>query len=118
MRPEIHAHRGRRAGTTNNKDWRTTVEAFRRSGLTRRAFCGERGVAPSTLNWWLARARRATTEPPITFTELRLPFPTEAPSPPRHPWVLEIVLTDGVTIRSRDPITAADVRRLLRAARC
>jgi hypothetical protein len=32
--------------------------------------------------------------------------------------VLEIVLIDGVTIRSRDPIPPSDVRHLLRAARC
>jgi hypothetical protein len=118
MRHENQAHRGRRPGTTNNPDWRAIVDAFRRSGLTRRAFCHERGIPLSTLNWWLTRARRAPRKPPITFTELQLPLPVAAPAPPPHPWRLEIVLADGVTIRSCDPIPAWDVRRLLRTTRC
>ena len=117
MQPEIQARRGRRAGAPH-KDWRSIVEAFRRSGLTRREFCDQTGVPPSTLNWWLTRARRATTGPPIAFTEVGLPCPPGAPVPQPHPWVLEIVFNERVTIRSRDPIAVSDLGRLLRAARC
>jgi hypothetical protein len=118
MPHESHAHRGRRHGTRNRPEWRAIVDAFRGSDLTRRAFCHERGIPLSTLNWWLTRARRAPNRPPITFTEVPLPLSVTASSAPPHPWRLEIVLADGVTIRSRDRIAAPELRRLLRTARC
>jgi hypothetical protein len=33
------------------------VEEFRRSGMTRTAFCSRRKIAMSTLDWWLRKTR-------------------------------------------------------------
>lgn len=35
--------------------WRQTVREFRKSGLSRRAFCEQNGIKKSSLDYWLAR---------------------------------------------------------------
>ena len=73
----------------------------------------------STLQWWLAKARREIAPaPPVTFTEVTLP---EVARPDRgvdSAWAVEIVTRTGVRLRLRDPLPAAALRGLLRDARC
>lgn len=117
MRPDARSRR-RRPRSTGNEEWRPIIEAFRRSGLSRRAFCEETTVPLSTLNWWLTKARREASPAPVAFTEVRLP--SSPPSGPSSPptWSLEIVLPDGVTLRFGDALSIAALVQLLREARC
>jgi transposase-like protein len=95
------------------------VARYHRSDLTQRAFCEQAGIPVSTLQWWLAKARRETAPaPPVTFTEVTLP---EVARPDRgvgSAWAVEIVTRTGVSLRLRDPLPAAALRVLLRDARC
>jgi hypothetical protein len=96
-----------------------TLSQFRQSGLTQRAFCEQIGLPVSTLQWWLARARReAVTARPVAFTEITMP----AMAPPARgigpEWAVEIVTTAGVTVRLREPLRPATVCGLLRGRRC
>ena len=99
--------RGRRAASDDV--WRPVVAEFRRSGLSRRAFCDETGVALSTLGWWLTKARRAAPVP--AFTEVRLPG--LVPPAPSQSWAVEILTGEGVTIRYRDAVAVADLLHAL-----
>jgi len=93
-----------------------TLARFHESGLTQRAFCEQVGLPVSTLQWWLARARRhALAVRPVTFTEIPLPI---APSASAPAWAVEIVTAHGVTVRLREPLRRAAVRTLLRGGRC
>lgn len=92
------------------------VELFRHSGLTRAGFSRQYGIPLATLNWWLAKARRASILPaPIVFNEVRLTPPAVAPP---HPWVMEVVAPSGLTIRCREALSAREVARLIRDTRC
>lgn len=74
------------------------------------------GLPLSTLQWWLARARRrALSARPVTFTEIPLPI---APPPGAPAWAVEIVTATGVTVRLREPLPPAAVRTLVRGGRC
>jgi len=89
---------------------------YRASGLTQRAFCERVGVPLSTLQWWLARARRqARAARAVTFTEVPLPLAPAASAPS---WAVEVVTTTGVTVRLRAPLHPAALRTLLRGGGC
>jgi hypothetical protein len=114
------ARAGRRPRQSGgNDEWRHIVETFRRSGLSRRAFCEETTVPLSTLNWWLTRARREAAVPaPMAFAEVRLPL--ASPSSPlcssTQTWAMEIVTREGVTIRWRDIVSLSDLVAMLHGA--
>lgn len=44
----------------NRTVWRQTVREFRKSGLSRRAFCDQNGIKKSSLDYWLARLSKST----------------------------------------------------------
>jgi transposase-like protein len=92
------------------------VEQFRRSGLSRAAFSRQRGIPLATLNWWLAKTKRASNLPvPNTFSEVTL-APPEATS--SNAWAMEIVAPSGLMVRCREPLPMQDLGRLLRDTRC
>jgi len=92
------------------------VELFRHSGLTCAAFSRQHGIPLATLNWWLAKAKRASSLPsPIVFNEVSLGPLASAPT---HPWAMEIVAPSGLMIRCREALSARELARLLRETRC
>jgi len=92
------------------------IEQFRRSGLTRAAFCQQRGIPLATLSWWLAKAKRTSHLPvPVVFSEVMLPPAAGAAT---SAWAMEIVRPDGLVIRLREPFCANEVARMLRGPRC
>jgi transposase-like protein len=92
------------------------VEQFRRSGLTRAAFSRENGISEATLGWWLAKVKRDCILPaPVAFTEIRVDPPVAAHANAR---AMELISSDGLLIRCRDPLPTRDVARLLRGKRC
>jgi hypothetical protein len=99
-------HRSQPRGADDDR--RFILDAFRRSGLSRRAFCAETGVPVSTLNRWTAREPSAA----ISFAEI------QAPAVPTVTWALEVALPGGVILRWRDRPDVADLVALWRDARC
>jgi hypothetical protein len=89
------------------------VEQFRRSGLSRRAFCESEGIARSTLDWWLRKAKRIGQEATrVEFSEVRM-----APAITGN-WGLELVSPHGWTLRRHETLGAADMARLLKRLKC
>ena len=96
-----------------------TLAQFRQSGLTQRAFCEPIGLPVSTLQWWLARARReAVAGRPVAFTEITIPARAQPVRGIGPEWAVEIVTTAGVTVRLREPLRPATLCGLLRGRRC
>jgi hypothetical protein len=44
----------------NLRLWRQRLREFRKSGLSRRAFCDQSGIKKSSLDYWLARLSKPT----------------------------------------------------------
>lgn len=98
------------------RKWAELLEKFHRSGLTRRAFAEQEGVALATLSYWLTREKRralaVVASPRVMFSELKL-------APPDLPvdsgWAMEVVGPTGLTVRSRKGLPTGFLFRLLRA---
>jgi hypothetical protein len=90
------------------------VERFQRSGLTRKAFAAQEGVARSTLDFWLYVASHRPGPSPVLFREVQVSFPAAQPAG----WAMEIEGPDGLKIRCREALSAAELARLLRGAKC
>jgi hypothetical protein len=92
------------------------VEQFRRSGLTRAAFSRNYGIPLATLNWWLAKAKRACHQPvPVVFSEVLLEPEAKTNEPT---WAMEMISPSGMTVRCREALSVRDLARLLRNTRC
>ncbi len=99
------------------RQWRKLVEQQRDGGLSVSAFCAEHDVGASTFFAWrrrLARARgrvrvrvRGRGREPA-FVELRANAPQESETS----GPIEVVLCSGVTLRVRESIDAATLRRI------
>lgn len=84
------------------------VEAYRRSGLTQRAFAEQEGIKYTTFVSWVQESRGAKPEAKVAFAEVRV-------APRRTDATVEVQLPDGTVIRGGN---AADVAQLLRLVRC
>jgi transposase-like protein len=109
-------------GTARQQNHATTaerlqmVEQFRRSGLSRAAFSRQHSIPLATLNWWLAKTKRAAKLPvPVVFSEVMLP---PLPAATTGAWAMEILRPDGLMIRCREALCMKDLVRLLREPRC
>jgi site-specific recombinase XerC len=99
--------------------WSEVLERFHRSGMTRRAFAEQEGVARATLSYWLTRERRGSLNtgsakivpaPGMLFGELKLGRDLAADSS----WAMEVVSPTGLTVRSRKELSCGVLIRLLR----
>jgi hypothetical protein len=105
--------RPRTADTTR----RELVARYQRSDLTQRAFCEHVGIPMSTLQWWLVKARReAAPAPPITFREVAVPEDVRSGRVLDTAWAVEITTRTGTTLRLREPLAPALLRRVLQSA--
>lgn len=97
--------RATRAARRSPAQWRSLVEAFARSGETRKQFCARHGVALSTFDWWQRRLRgehlrtAGVIGSPALFVELS--GQAAAVTPSASPWDIEIELGCGVVLRLR-----------------
>lgn len=98
--------------------WRDVLAQWRASGLTRAAFCRQRGISYHTLTYWKERlahppqARAVRREQPAgaQFVELAALVPrAHAPEAPRY----EIVLANGRRLRLAGGFVEEEVARLL-----
>ena len=79
---------GRRRG-----DWEQLVAAYEGRTVTRRAFCAEAGVSPSTLDYW---RRKLRDEGSAARGFIELAAGSEADG---SIWEVELALGDGVVLR-------------------
>jgi transposase-like protein len=80
-------------GSRSRADWEQLVAAYERRMVTRRAFCVEAGVAPSTLDYW---RRKLKDEGSGTAGFIELAGGGEAD---RSGWEVELTLGDGMVLR-------------------
>src|SRR5437879_5307269 len=95
-----------RSGSINAQRLRM-VEQFRRSGLTRQAFCQREGVPKSTLDWWLRKVADIPDKPAaVVFQEVSTDLTRTAVT---AVWAMEVVSPEGWTIRSREALSGRDM---------
>ena len=75
-------------------DWQRLVAEYERSETTRQAFCSERGLSASTLDYWRRKLREETAAP--GFIELGSVSAAGAAA-----WEVELELGGGVVLRFR-----------------
>ncbi|TVQ21318.1 MAG: hypothetical protein EA382_13765 [Spirochaetaceae bacterium] len=92
-------------------EWRQICDEFRDSGMTRKAFCQSRGIALSTLGYWLKRLSVATTSGPSTTG-----FVSLGTMELSRPTVLRIHLGGEVVAELDLPADETVIRNVLRAA--
>ncbi len=51
-------------------EWRSLVEEWQNSGLSRRAFATLRGISVATFSWWAWRLRAPGTDDPPEFLDV------------------------------------------------
>ena len=119
------------------QDWAVTVREWRRSGLKASAFCGERGLALKTFEWWRwalksGRSRAAAPVPSTKFSSCVSPARLEgAPTAPAFVEVLprspsapqvaaqadlagvEVVLSHDRRVRVQKHFDGATLRRVV-----
>ena len=104
--------------------WRRLVAEQRRSGLSQRSFCAQRGISLSTLGWW--RQRLGCTRPggekpgaaaswQEAFVEVEIADGREAAArePATEPPPIEVLLPSGATVIVRSGVDERDLRRVL-----
>jgi hypothetical protein len=100
---------GRAQDEQKERQWQRRIEQRRASGLSVRAFCARHGLATASFyNWRRVFQRRAVAEQPAF-----LPVQVVADAVPAQASALEVVLTDGRTVRVAPGFDAATLRRLL-----
>ena len=99
---------GRARDDQKERQWRQWITEWRASGLSVRAFCGRRGLAtPSFYHWRRVLERRAAEK--VAF----VPVQVVADRVPDRASALEVVLTEGRTVRVAPGFDAATLRQLL-----
>ena len=100
---------GRARDEQKEQQWQRRIERWRASGLSVRAFCARHGLATASFyNWRRVLQRRAAAEQPafVPVQVVHDAVPTQASA-------LEVVLTDGRTVRVVRGFDAATLRQLL-----
>ena len=99
---------GRARDQGKERLWKRWINQWRVSGLSVRAFCARHGLAiASFYNWRRVLERRAAHQ--VVFA----PVQVLADPVPTHSIALEVVLTDGRTVRVAPGFDATTLRRLL-----
>jgi hypothetical protein len=99
---------GRARDKQKERQWMHWIAEWRASGLSVRAFCGHRGLAtPSFYHWRRVLERRAAEKAAF------VPVQVVADPVPAQTSALEVVLTDGRTVRVAPGFDAATLRQLL-----
>jgi hypothetical protein len=86
------------------------LQEFRDSGMTQKAFCKDRELPISTLQYWLGRERKRSIS--SNGTEL-VPIATVSTTSPGR--LLRVIVGDGVSIEVERPVGEAELATILRA---
>src|SRR5262245_24599940 len=99
---------GRARDEQKERQWRRRIDQWRASGLSVRVFCARHGLATASFyNWRRVLQRRAAVQPAF------VPVQVVADTAPAQTSALEVVLTDGRTVRVAPGFDAATLRQLL-----
>lgn len=116
---ESRARERRRAWSTpaERAEW---VRRYEQAGLSQRTFAREHDLGLTTLQRWLAQARKQTLNPassPAATAELwrEVSFPL-APTTPV--WAVEIARADGLRVSVNTPVDAQWLAQLWRGLTC
>jgi transposase-like protein len=94
-----------RKPSERRSEMRKIVEAFRSGGLTRREFCGQRGIALTTFDYWRSQFR---SKPGLVKVEVARP--EEAAQS------LTLRLANGRSIETLGRFDEEELARLIRIA--
>lgn len=86
------------------RDWPQAIAEFKASGLSKRAFCAEKGISIASLNYWLNPARlQGAGRPPSTpkFIEFDVLSEVARRASEGHDAELVVELPMGVILRFR-----------------
>jgi transposase-like protein len=86
------------------------LRAYRERGVTQARFCRERGLAVSTLQYWL---RERADRPAPRFIELKTP-----PLPVAGDWAAMVALPEGIGVKAAGNADPRWVAELVLALRC
>ncbi len=100
---------GRARDEQKERQWRRRIDQWRASKLSVRAFCARYGLATASFyNWRRVLQRREADEQPAF-----VPVQVVADAAPVQASALEVVLTDGRTVRVAPGFDATTLRLLL-----
>ena len=94
---------GRARDERKERQWRRWVGEWQASGLSARAFCERRGLTVARFYAWRRVLERRAAEEPAAFVPVRV----VADAVPAQASALEVVLTDGRTVRVAPGFDAA-----------
>jgi hypothetical protein len=100
---------GRAKDERKEQRWRRWIKQWRASGLSVQAFCARHDLAPARFYHWRRVLERRKAEEPAAF----VPVQVVADAVPAQAGALEVVLTDGRTVRVAPGFDAATLRQLL-----
>jgi hypothetical protein len=99
---------GRARDERKERQWRRWIGEWQASGLSARAFCERRGLTVPSFYAWRRVLQRRDAEK-VAFVPVQL----LADAVPIQTSALEVVLTDGRTVRVAPGFDAATLRQLL-----
>jgi hypothetical protein len=100
---------GRARDERKEQQWRRWIDQWRASGLSVGAFCARHDLAAARFYHWRRVLERRAAEEPAAF----VPVQVVADAVPAQASALEVVLTDGRTVRVAPGFDEATLRRLL-----
>ena len=100
---------GRARDEQKERQWRRWIDQWRASSLSVRDFCARRDLAPARFYHWRRVLERRAAEEPAAF----VPVQVVADTVSTRTSVLEVVLTDGRTVRVTPGFDVATLRQLL-----
>ena len=100
---------GRARDEQKERQWRRWINLWRASALSVQTFCARHDLAPASFYHWRRVLERRAAEEPAAF----VPVQVVADAVPAQASALEVVLTDGRTVRVAPGFDAATLRQLL-----
>ena len=100
---------GRARDVEKERQWQRWIGEWHASGLSVRAFCQRCGLTVASFYAWRRVLQRRAAEEPAAF----VPVQVVADAVPAQASALEVVLTDGRTVRVAPGFDAATLRQLL-----
>jgi hypothetical protein len=99
---------GRARDERKEQQWRRWIDQWRTSGLSVRDFCARHGLATASFYAWRRVLERRAAEQPAF-----VPVQVVADAVPTQAKALEVVLTNGRTVRVAPGFDAATLRQVL-----
>ncbi len=100
---------------SNRSQWRERVEAFERSGLSRRVWCAAQGLSVGTLDYWRYRLRSTAKAVPKVGSQSMVPIVVRSDEPEATAGgTVTLVLLSGMRLSAPVGIDATWLARLLR----